>query len=418
MLPLCLGAQPYRTIAGNDTLGYNGDVIAATAARLNAPSGVATDAAGNIYIADFGNNRIRKITPEGTIYTIAGTASGSYSGDGWPAYLAELYHPYGIAVAPSGNIYFSDQGNNRIRKIDAGGYMSTIAGTGYGGYNSDNIPATAAMLNAPAGIALDKYENVYVADYSNKRIRKIDGAGMITTVAGNGNAIYSGDGGPAIAASLGWPQGVAVDTLGNIFIADTWNNHIRKVNVFGFISNIGGKDSSGHSGDGGPATNAKMWHPAGIAVDAAGNVLFTDMNNSVVRMITPNGTIQHVTGSPFLGPGYQDYVMPKGICIDGHNNIFVAFAGSHIVKTNRAPLAVPLLTSVAGATVFPNPAKDVVHINGIQNATSYRLLNVTGATMLQGSLQPGNNTLTIQALPRGMYLLEAGGDVVKVIVAD
>jgi sugar lactone lactonase YvrE len=263
------------TIAGTGSTTYSGDNGQATAAGLKNPFGVALDAAGNVYIADTYNHRIRKATiSTGIITTIAGTGTSSYSGDNGPATSATLNNPSGVALDSAGNIYIADLGNSRIRKVTVStGIISTIAGTGTVSYSGDNGQATSATLNYPFGVGLDTASNVYIADTSNHRIRKVTiSTGIITTFAGTGTASYSGDNGPATSATLNYPSGVAVDSAGNIYIAATENNRIRKVTVStGIITTIAGSSTSGsYSGDNGPATSATLYNPYGVAVDSAG----------------------------------------------------------------------------------------------------------------------------------------------------
>ncbi len=214
-------------LTGDDSAGYIGDGGDAAAARLNAPEGVAADGAGNLYIADTLNHAIREVLSGGIIITIAGNGVPGYSGDGGPAYAALLDNPTGLAVDGAGNVYIADSGNHAIRKIDTLGMIATVAGTGAPGFGGDGGPATAAQLNAPAGVALDSAGNLYIADSGNQRIREVAGDGTITTLAGSGLAGYGGDGGPALLAELNQPAGLAIDAGGNIFLADQANRCIR-----------------------------------------------------------------------------------------------------------------------------------------------------------------------------------------------
>jgi sugar lactone lactonase YvrE len=334
-----LKAQTIYTVAGNGTGAFSGDGGAATLAQVNDPHGIATDAAGNIYISDFENHRIRKINTAGVISTIAGTGFGGYlaSQDGGPATAAWIKWPIGVAVDAAGNVYFSDYGNNIIRKINTSGNISTIAGLpgtipSYGG---DGGPATAANLGNAWGVAVDGVGNVLVADALNHRVRKVNvTTGIITTIAGMGFAGFTGDGGPATSAScrLNEPTGVALDAAGNIYIADNANNRVRKINTSGTISTIAGIGLPyGYTGDGGPATLAKLYYPKGIAVDGPGNVYICDWNNNVIRKIDLSGNINTLAGTGVAGfagdggPALSSQLnQMTGVAVRSDGDLFIA----------------------------------------------------------------------------------------------
>ena len=287
------GTGIISTAAGNGICGYNNDNISATSAELNYPQGVAVDSSGNLYIADADNQRIRKVSG-GIITTVAGSGASGYNGDNISPASAELNFPEGVAVDSSGNLYIADSFNSRIRKV-SGGNITTVAGNGTGGYNGDNISAGTAELNNPLGIAVDSSGNLYIADTNNFRIRKVSG-GIITTVAGNGTNSYAGDGGSATSAWLSYPQGVAVDSSGNLYIADTGNARVRRVSG-GIITTVAGNGTWSFSGDGGSATSAELNYPGGVAVDSSGNIYIADTYNNRIRELTPAATV-NVTSSP------------------------------------------------------------------------------------------------------------------------
>ncbi len=305
------------TVAGNGSGGYSGDSVPATNTTIR-PAGVALDASGNLFIADWNNNRIRKVDTNGTITTAAGNGSPGFSGDGGPATSASLAYVEAVAVDGSGNLFIADTDNNRIRKVDTNGIITTVAGKGpavYGSYSGDGGPATNANLNAPYGVAVDATGNLFIADMDNNRIRKVDTNGIITTVAGNGNLDYSGDGDLATNACLDAPYGVAVDVFGNLFFADSWNDRIRKVDVFGIITTVAGKDNWGYSGDGGVATNATLNLPSGVALDSTGNLFLADLGNERVREVVlfasyPDLTLNNV--SPYNEGNYSVIITGPG----------------------------------------------------------------------------------------------------------
>ena len=333
------------TVAGNGTAGFGGDNGPATSAQLNGPAGLFVDAAGNLYIADSGNNRIREVS-NGVITTVAGNGTAAFGGDNGPATSAQLNGPAGLFVDAAGNLYIADRANNRIRKV-ANGVITTVAGNGTEGFGSsgDNGAATSADLNQPQGVAEDTSGNLYIGDTGNDRIRKVTN-GMITTVAGNGKAGFSGDNGPATSAELAGASGVAVDSAGNLYIADTGNRRVRKV-ANGVITTVAG---NGLIGDGGPAIGAQLNSPEGVAVDAVGNLYIADFENSLIRKVT-NGVITTVAGSATRGFGGDngpatsaqlDY--PDGVAVDSAGNLYFVDSGNNRVRK----ISGGVITTVAG----------------------------------------------------------------------
>ena len=281
------------TVAGNGTPGYSGDGGAATNAQLNNPDGLAIDSAGTLYIADSGNNVVRKVTSSGTISTFAGGGTGGcgYSG---PATDAQLVSPAGLAIDSSGNLYIADSGNGCIRKLSiATGVISTVAGGSNSGdfYLSDQTNALAVDLYFPQGVTVDQAGNLYIADTGNSCIRKVTPYGTASVVAGNGQISYSGDGGQASSAALGTPYAIGVDGSGGLYITDTMNQRVRKVSADGTITTIAGNGTPGYAGDGREATCAELNNPWSLAVDPSGSIYFSDWANGAVRYLR-GGTLR------------------------------------------------------------------------------------------------------------------------------
>ncbi|WP_050996980.1 MULTISPECIES: NHL domain-containing protein [Frankia] len=288
------------TIAGTGVAGFSGDGGPAVAAQLDQPAGIALDNRGDLYIADRLNHRIRRVDPRGIITTVAGINdhfivgdpvgySGAGAGDGGPALAAPLSFPTAVATDDAGDLFIADQGENRIRKVDARGIISTFAGSSGRGSFGDGGPATDALLDVPFGVAADAAGDVYIADTDNSRIRKVDTHGVITTVAGNRLRGFAGDGGPAVKASLQDPRGIAVDAVGNLYITDRGNSRIRKVDTHGIITTLAGSGRPGSAGDGGLAGNAELGRPDGaVGVDHEGNVFFSDRASGRIRVVVPS----------------------------------------------------------------------------------------------------------------------------------
>jgi len=276
------------TLAGDGTAGYTGDGAQAQKAELNGPSGVAVDKNGNLYIADTENFIVREVTTGGQISTFAGnnTLGPGYSGDGDSAVNGQLSTPSGMAFDSKGNLYICDSGNNVVRMVTAG-IFSTFAGDSVPDFFGDGGPATSAQLYNPEAIAFDSAGNAYIADTLNNRIREVTTDGNIHTIAGNGKAGRAGDGGPAINAELYQPRGVAVDSAGNVYIADTFNNVIRVILPTGQIATVAGTGSPGYGGDGGAATSAQLNFPTSLTFDASGNLYVADTDNNVIRELIP-----------------------------------------------------------------------------------------------------------------------------------
>jgi uncharacterized protein (TIGR03437 family) len=346
---LDLLGQPYTisTVAGTDRLL---DGSSAASAPLRQPRSVAADASGNVYIADTTDNRIRKVSFSGTISTYAGTGVPGYSGDRGKAAIAKLSGPTGVAVDASGNVYVADRGNFRVRRITLDGTINTIAGTGSSGYSGDNGLATSARV-VPAAVTIDGKGNLYIADGPNYRIRKVDLNGTITTIAGVGTSGFSGDNGPATSALIGLVTEIAVDSAGNIYLADLTAERVRKIDTRGMISTIAGHGDFGYISDGAPA-NMSIMLPAGVAIDGFGNLLISDLNLSAVRRVDlSTGLIFTIAGngsSGFLGDNgaatSSEMDGPSGLAVDGNNQIYVA----DLLNARVRKIASSVITTLAG----------------------------------------------------------------------
>ncbi|HEY6342781.1 MAG TPA: NHL repeat-containing protein [Bryobacteraceae bacterium] len=390
----------FSVVAGN-TLGYQNACPQdySSSGPFACPADVAVDGAGNVYVADTGHSRIARISPQGDIASVVGDgAPGNYWGDGGKAIDAGIYYPLGVIADNSGNLYVSDSSNSRVRKVAPDGTITTFAGTGVSGYSGDGGPATAAQLKAPAGLAFDASGNLYIADWLDNRIRKVSTDGTISTVAGRGDAVPPlGDGGPATAAALAWPLGVAVDASGNLYIADSGFFLIRKVSPGGIISTVAGSDyyqkgstdvgdptglavdaagnvfiatsntirklapdgtvstvagngNSGTSGDGGPATSATLQGPFAVALDPAGNLYISGgslsgypFGSGYVRKIAPNGIITTIAGNGVAGysgdggpaTGASFSTATAGIAVDGSGTVYVTDVFNSVVRALR-----------------------------------------------------------------------------------
>jgi len=338
------------TIGGTGVQDFSGDGGPATAATFSNPDWVTADAAGNVYVSDLSNSRLRKIAAgSGTISTIAGNGNYRYAGDGGPAAAGVLSDPVGIARDSAGNLYIAEYTNNRVRKVSAtDGTISTFAGNGVFRY-ADATAATSGSFTHPEGLAIDAQNNLYVVDYFGGAIRKITPGGAMTTFAGRGSG---GDGGPAASAKLTGPSGVGTDSAGNVYIGDSNANRVRVVNSAGIISTLAGSGTAGFSGDGGQATAAALSLPIGVAVDAAGNVYIADSNNNRIRKIDKNGIITTFAGNGtagFSGDGglasAAELNQPHTVKFDSAGNMYISDTGNGRVRrvgTNG------IITTVAG----------------------------------------------------------------------
>jgi hypothetical protein len=407
-------AQVISTIVGNGVAGFSGDGGQAVFAQLDSPSDVVLDKYGNLYIADRNNSRIRKVDTSGIITTIAGNGGWGFSGDNGPALSATLGRPTSIALDSSGNIYFADYDNNRIRKIPTSGIITTIAGNGQQGYSGDGGNATAAKLNLASGITADQAGNVFIADYANNRIRKVSTSGIITTVAGNGTAGLAGDGGPAINAQLKYPSWITVDKYGNLFISEHSGNRIRKVNTSGIISTWAGSTAGnfGFAGDGGPAIFALLKYPAGLRIDNSGNLFFADGSNDRIRKIDSAGRIMTVAGTGTFGytgdggpPLAANLGGRSGVAIDSNFDLYLAEAYTNRVRKVEFGIFTDIGTNEKATVqpvLFPNPADASFMLFGSQGEFLIQISDINGKVCLSQTIL-SNDEVDIKHLEQGVY---------------
>ena len=397
----------------------------AVTAPLNSPAALCYDAAGNFYIADQNNNIIRKVDTAGLLTTVAGTGEQGFDGDGGAATQATLDSPAGVAIDASGNLYISDTRNQRVRKVSTNGTISTIAGTGVAGFSGDGGAAAQAMISLPTAIAVDSSGNVFFADSNNNRVREVVAAsGTIQTVAGNGEQGYSGDGGAATSASLDTPQGISVDSSGNIYLSDTRNNRIRKISG-GVITTIAGDGSFNFAGDGSTATSGSFASPHGIAVNANGTALFiADTDNQRIRQINSSNLLSTIAGN---GQEGQDQLngsataasldSPLGVAVGPPGTIAFADTDNDLV---RAIFSGTVVTTAGGdqatsVLALSIPSQATTYGQGVLTATLTSSTSPSGSIVFYDSgtpvstvaLSSGVATLNLGSLKVGTHNLSA-----------
>jgi uncharacterized protein (TIGR03437 family) len=393
------------TVAGNGITGYSGDGGLAVNASLSAETGLALDPSGNLYIADAHNMCVRMVTPNGIISTVAGTGIQGFSGDGGPATSATLNVPASVMFS-DGNLYIADSSNQRIRKVSSNGTITTIAGNGgTGGYSGDGGPATSAALNFPLGMAMDGLGNLYFADGENHRVRRIDPTGVITTVAGNGTEGFAGDQGPAVSASLNTPEDVAIDVANNLLIADYENNRIRKVVISsGVISTVAGITGNGFSGDGGPATQAELNLPWGVTTDATGSVYIGDGANNRVRIV-----YESLTGIPSFGANstVNAASLAQGAIAPG---TIISISGANFAVSPLSASSLPLPTILGNTSVtFNGVAAPLFSVSASQiyaQAPFNLPAGVASIQVSQGSVLSAAQTVNVAAASPGIFIVD------------
>ena len=414
------------TLAGSGSAGQSDGM--GTAASFNEPIGIAVNSIGNVFVADYGNESIRVISPGGVVSTLAGTGTkGSANGTGSAATFNE---PTGIATDKSGNVYVADQGNNMIRMINTSGTVSTLAGTGVSG--SANGPGNAATFKKPCGVAADNAGNVYVADYDNNMIRKIDPSGVVSTVAGSGS-VGSGNG-PGLTASFTSPFGVTADASGNVYVADQGNNLIRMINSSGVVSTLAGSGVPGSQN--GAGSSASFDLPSAVTVDKGGNVYVADFDNNLIREVNPSGIVSTLAGSGQAGSSNPNMTAsfsgPSSTAVDAAGNVYVADQGNNVIRMINSSGVVSTLAGNGNSASIDGPAaaasfalpygiaidqKGNIYVSGIDN--KIRMISPSGmVSTLAGSGGPGSadgvGSAASFTLPEGLAVDNAG----NVYVAD
>lgn len=425
----CQG-QVITTLAGTGTGTFSGDGGPANVAAVNSPYGVAVDTAGNVYIADSGNNRIRKINSAGVISTVAGCGNNTTAcvqagvGDGGPATAPLITHPWDVAADSAGNFYFTDNGNMRIRKVDASGNITTVAG---GGNNNlgDGGPAIDAQLVSPSGLTIDSTGNLYFTDVGTNRVRKVSTSGIITTVAGNGGAGFSGDGLQATSAMLNGPRGVGVDSAGNIYIADTLNARVRKVNTAGIITTVAGNGQTGAPQDGAAAASTSLSSPWDVKADSAGDIYISDLQNIRVFEVNPSGIITTFAGTGTAGysgdggPAASAQLDgPTGLAVDAAGSLYISDAVGNRLRKVYAGMALPPAVSaiVNGASFQPGTVPG--SFATIQGANLSPVIDTWADSVVNGELPTMLAGVTVNVGNKAAYLSYVSPAQINFIVPD
>ena len=425
-----MNGQIITTIAGigNPNSGACGgcENCQATTSMMINTEDVKFDVAGNMYIAEgCVSSLVEKVDLTGNVQFVAGNCFFGYSGDGGPATAAELKRANSIAFDAKGNLYIADLDAMVIRMVDTSGIISTFAGNGQSGFYGDGGPATAAEFNGPSGIAFDTIGNLYIVDQYNNRVRKIDLSGTISTVVGTGIGGWSGDGGLASAAELGIPSHVIFDKKGNMYIAEdeAYGSNVRMVNSSGIITTVAGRDSMGYSGDNGPATAAKMDAPIGMAFDVAGNLYIADCYNNVIREVNAStGIITTVAGNGYLAGTYKggfsgdggiptsaELFEPTRISFDNAGNLYIPeFGNSDVRKVASIPTKHDEISQQIFISIYPNPAKNLLNIdiNSIKGKVELTIYNVLGERVInETSTDKSIININTEPLPSGLYFI-------------
>jgi hypothetical protein len=419
-------AQVICTFAGNDTGSLVCNACPATATILFMPQCARPDSSGNVFIADQGANDVRMVNTAGIIYTIAGNGVINHAGDGGQATDASICRPSGVAFDLTGNLFIVEDvdssGNGPwVRKVNIAGIITTFAGCGINGYSGDGGPALAAgFVGGLMDIAVDRTGNIYIMDPRDERIRKINPDGIISTCAGNGTSGFSGDGGPATSAQVNNPCAICTDSIGNLYIADYGNNRLRKVTTDGIISTIAGNGGPGSGGDGNPATIAALGTPDGVAIDRSGNIYVSEFNRYRVRKISPNDTITTIAGggiSGYSGDGGSATAAllsaPSGVGVDSKGNIYVSDPGNANVRKifmdSTSRLSVPGISELQPLVhIMPNPNRGAFILTlktGLTCQAKVSITDMIGRVVKETYITTNKETQLMLDAPSGIYLL-------------
>jgi TonB family protein len=381
------------------------------------PVDVAVDAKGNLFVVDSGASQIFKVTTDGLATVFAGTGVAGFSGDAGPAASAQLNKPLGVAVDAGGSVYIADSGNYRVRKVTTDGLIQTIAGGGTSGYDGDGKPANTSQLKFPVSVAADSAGNIYIADFRDHRIRVITAGGNMDTVAGDGTSGFDGDGGSARFAHLRSPYGVMADNLGNLYIADSGNSRIRRIAPDGKIATIAGVQNRGFGGDGDFAVRAELGTPLGVCRDTAGNLYIVDAANARVRIIKEDGTIDTFAGTTADtsrdtgATSTPQFRMPYRCATDTLGNVFIADPSTrHVLKLHEGELSP--IEVISGPMVNPKPVVTTRFGGGVtpptiaekvnpQYSIDARMLRIQGTVVLSATINP-DGTVTIHQVTRAL----------------
>lgn len=400
-VPHCQAQSPIiTTIAGTGDYGFSGDGGPATNCKLGSPEGLATAPNGDLYIADKNNNQIRKVSATTGIINFFSGGPDDYR------------IPSGLATDATGNLYMVAKGNNRVFLIEPSGLATPFAGTGSGGYSGFGSPATSATFDRPTDVAVDAAGNVYVTDRLNQVVRKINESGIITTFAGNAVAGYNGDGVAATDAQLNYPSGVAVDATGNVYIADLYNNRIRMVSPDGKITTVAGNGAAGYSGDGGPAIYAQLYNPTDVFVTQSGELLIADMNNHRIRKVA-HGIITTVAGNGLAGysgdgglPTMAQLYFPTAITVHTDGTLYIADALNNRIRKVVGATSIANTQQLANVTISPNPTSGPLKVTlPYTSYTNITLSNSLGSIVLSHQTTQQQTDLDLSNLAPGIYFL-------------